>query len=275
MVRYSFVVPLVVHQAESRRAVAEGGAEDGHVLAVGRVDDGVVGLDAVLVEPGAHGPDELAGGIGRGRQGAGDLGDGHVADPQLVLVDEGVVDAVDAQFAQQVVVHPGRTLVVAEAQGLEEILVDDVGAGGDDGVDHVVLDHQGDGVLQAGGKQGAGQGQDHAAIGVGQHAVGDVRGRGQVAGLERHVAVGARSGAGRRRSVTSTWRTTSLQEITFLQPVSPSSAAAEIGHHLVDEPGRQEIRGLVVRVGQQFHDVEAHHLAGTADGVQQSRVIWR
>ena len=30
--------------------------------------------------------------------------------------------------------------VVAEAERLEEVLVDDVGAGGDDGVDHVVAD---------------------------------------------------------------------------------------------------------------------------------------
>ena len=30
--------------------------------------------------------------------------------------------------------------VVPEAEGLEEVLVDDVGAGGDDGVHHVVAD---------------------------------------------------------------------------------------------------------------------------------------
>ena len=39
--------------------------------------------------------------------------------------------------------------VVPEAEGLEEVLVDDVGAGGDDRVDHVVADHVDEDLLQA------------------------------------------------------------------------------------------------------------------------------
>jgi hypothetical protein len=122
--------------------------------------------------------------------------DGHVADPQLLLVDVGVVDPVDAQLAQLLVVGPRIAAVVPEAEGLEEVLVDDVRPGRDDRVDHVVLDHQRHGVLETGREQAAGQGQDDAAVPVGQHPVDDVRGGGKVAGLEGHVAVGPDQGPG-------------------------------------------------------------------------------
>ncbi len=65
-----------------------------------------------------------------------------VADAKFFLVDERVVDAVDGMLAQLVVEQAGFELVasdvVLEAEGFEEVLVDDVRAGADDGVDHVV-----------------------------------------------------------------------------------------------------------------------------------------
>ena len=89
---------------------------------------------------------------------------------------------------------PGRSRssadVVAEAQGLEEVLIDDVGAGADDGVDHVVADQVGEDLLEAGADQRAGQAEDDAAVLVAEHAVVDVGGAGQVAGGEGHVPHG-------------------------------------------------------------------------------------
>ena len=63
---------------------------------------------------------------------------GLVTDAELLLVDEGVIDAIDHQLAEVGVACPVFVLVagdvVVEAEGLEEVLVDDIGAGGDDGV---------------------------------------------------------------------------------------------------------------------------------------------
>ena len=113
-----------------------------------------------------------------------------VADAQLVLVDVGVVDAVDGLLAQPLVVDERRADVVAEAEAFEEVLVDDVRAGRDDGVDHVVLDHLQQHLLQAGADQRPGEAQDDAALGVVQHALVDLRGARRVACLERHLLHG-------------------------------------------------------------------------------------
>ncbi len=67
---------------------------------------------------------------------------GFVAGAQLFFIDEGVVDAVDHQLAKNavfvavLVFVTGDVVVVAES--LEEVLVDDIGAGRDDGIDHIV-----------------------------------------------------------------------------------------------------------------------------------------
>ena len=54
--------------------------------------------------------------------------------------------------------------VVPEAEGFEEVLVDDVGPGADDRVDHVVADHVDEHLLQARADQRAGQAEDDAAL---------------------------------------------------------------------------------------------------------------
>ncbi len=127
-----------------------------------------------------------------------DLLRGFVADAQFFFVDERVVDAVDHQVAQLAVAGAALEIVVGdvvlEAEGFEEILVDDVGAGADDGVDHVVADHVDEDLLQAGADERAGQAKDHAALGVAEHAVVDVGGAMQVAGAERHVLHGIDEG---------------------------------------------------------------------------------
>ena len=93
---------------------------------------------------------------------------GLVADAELVFVDEGVVDAVDDELAELAVVRAVLYCVVGdvvlEAEGFEEILVDDVGAGGDDGIDHVVADHVDEDLLEAGGDERAGEAEDDAAF---------------------------------------------------------------------------------------------------------------
>ena len=74
-----------------------------------------------------------------GIEGVCDLVYGLVADAELFFVFEGVVDAIDHQLAKVGVACAVHLVLVAgdvvvEAEGLEEVLVDDVGSGGDDGV---------------------------------------------------------------------------------------------------------------------------------------------
>ena len=122
---------------------------------------------------------------GRGRQLVEDLPRRLVADAKLFLVDQRVVDAVDHEFAELAVADAALELVagdvVAEAEGFEEVLVDDVGAGGDDGVHHVVADHVDEDLLQPRGDQRAGQAEDDAALIVAEHPVVDVGGAGGIA----------------------------------------------------------------------------------------------
>ena len=84
-----------------------------------------------------------------------------VADAQVVFADQRVVDAVDGVLAQLAVEQAALELVggdvVPEAEGFEEVLVDDVGAGGDDRVDHVVADHVHEDLLQARADQRPGE----------------------------------------------------------------------------------------------------------------------
>ena len=100
-----------------------------------------------------------------------------VADAQLFLVDERVVDAVDHQLAQIAVAIAVLVLVardvVAEAQRLKEVLVHNVRAGRHNRVHHVVADHVHEDLLQAGRNQRPRQAQDHPAIGVAQHHLVD------------------------------------------------------------------------------------------------------
>ncbi len=64
------------------------------------------GVLPFLDEVGAHLADELAGAVGARLERVGDLVGGLVADAQLFLVDEGVVDAVDHQLAEVAVAAP-------------------------------------------------------------------------------------------------------------------------------------------------------------------------
>ncbi len=133
---------LMLDQPEAGRAVDERRAEDRHVMLVGELDEAVV-LLAVLDEVLAHLADEGAAAVRLGLEAVGDLEDRVVAVLELLLVDIGVVDAVDVERAQDVVVGDFKRLIVLVAKALEEIHVDDRGAGGDDAVDHVRADELG------------------------------------------------------------------------------------------------------------------------------------
>ena len=142
--------------------------------------------------------DELAGAVGAGGEGVGDLVGDLVADAELFLVDEGVVDAVDHELAEVGVAGTVLVLVagdvVVEAEGLEEVLIDDVGSGGDDGVDHVVAEEVDEDLLEAGGDEGAGEAEDDSAVGVAEHHFVDAGGAGGVAGGVGHVGHGVDEG---------------------------------------------------------------------------------
>ncbi len=76
--------------------------------------------------------------------------------------------------------------VVVEAEGLKEVLVDDVGAGRDDGVDHVVAHQVDDNLLQACRDQRSGEAEDDAAIGIAEHHLVDRGGASGIARAEGH-----------------------------------------------------------------------------------------
>ena len=155
-------------------------------MLIGELDQAVV-LLAVLDEILAHLADEGARRIGLGIERFRDLVDRVVAVLELLLVDVGVVDAVDIERAQRVVVGDLERLIVLVAQALEEIHVDDGGAGGDDHVDHVVAHQLGIEVHAAAGRSRAGDHQDDGAVLVGQHVVVDLGGAAEVAAGEAHI----------------------------------------------------------------------------------------
>ena len=74
-----------------------------------------------------------------------------------------------------------------EAQGFKKILVDHVGAGGNDGIDHVVANHVHEHLLQPGADERAGQAKDDATFSIAEHAVVDIGGAVKVAGGEGHL----------------------------------------------------------------------------------------
>jgi hypothetical protein len=181
---------LVLDQAETGRGVDEGRAEDRRAFFIGGLDQRAGLLGVAFRQPLAHFPDELARGIAARLQAAGDLIDGVVAGLQFFFVDVGVVDAVDVVRAQDVVVHLAGGLIVLEAQGFEEVHVDDRGAGGDHGVDHAELHHVAVDVHAAAGRGRTGQDQPRRAGLVFQGHVEDVGRAGGVARGERHLAHG-------------------------------------------------------------------------------------
>ncbi len=144
----------------------------------------------LALQEGAHRANELARRVRPGFQSIGDPPGGLVADPQVVFVDQRVVNPVDVEVAQPTVVQaraqPVLGDVVAESQGLEEVLVHDVGSGAHDRVDHAASDHLGKNLLEPGAHERAREAQNDAAFAVAEHAVEDVRRAGEVAGHKRH-----------------------------------------------------------------------------------------
>ncbi len=152
------------------------------------------GVLAVLVKISAHGADELTRAIGTRIERVGDLLGGLVADAKLFLVDKRVVDAVDHQLAQHRVLGALLEQIVGdpvlEAERFEEVLIDNVGAGRDDGVDHVVADEVDENLLQAGADQRAGKAENDAAFLIAKHALVDGSCPVEVTGAEGHVLHG-------------------------------------------------------------------------------------
>ena len=110
-----------------------------------------------------------------------DLTAGRIANAQLIFIDVGVVNPIDAEATQHIVVHVDFAFVMLEAERFEEILVDDDGAGGNDRVHHVVSDKIDDHILEAGGEERASQAKNDRAIFFAQHGVVNFRGAAEVA----------------------------------------------------------------------------------------------
>ena len=184
--------PLVLADAEAGAAVAEGGDEDRHAALVAGLDEAVF-LHAVAVgQPFAELVDEFAAAVGAGFKQVGHIAGGLVAGLQFLFVDESVIDAVDIELAEGGVGHDilfGADVVLV-AERLKEVHIDDGGAGGDHGVDHLVAHHVDVHLHASGGGGGAGQGEDVGAVLLGQHLAEDVGGTGGVAAGEAHVAHG-------------------------------------------------------------------------------------
>src|SRR5207248_5266559 len=138
-------------------------------MLIGLIDDAVVDL-AVLFQPGAHFAEELARAVRTRIEYVGNNASRLITDAQLFFVNESVVDAINHQLAQHAVFGAAAETiirdVVAEAERLKEILINNVGARGDDGVNHVVRDHVDEHLLQASADQRAGERENDAAVAV-------------------------------------------------------------------------------------------------------------
>ncbi len=174
------------------------GQKDRHIQLIAGQHDGVrVALlrrAAVVCQVVAHLADELARAVRPGFERVDDLLGRLVADAKLFFIDEGVVDAVDHELAQgrrrRAVLVLVAGDVVLEAEGFEKVLVDDVGAGGDDGIDHVVADEVDDDLLQPGRDERTGEAENDAALGIAQHHVVDGGGAGKVTRAIGHLGHG-------------------------------------------------------------------------------------
>ncbi len=96
----------------------------------------------------------------------------HLA--QLVVV-ESVLEAILGQ-------------VMPIAKRLEKILIDDIGAGADDRIDHVTPNHVGEDPFQSRADKRARETQDHAAVAVAEHPIINLRRAMQVAGAICHLS---------------------------------------------------------------------------------------
>ena len=150
------------------------------------------GLCACLGQVLAHLADEFARRVRPRLEAVGDFVDRLVAHAQFVFVDQRVVDSIDMHLAQLVVVESVLEAVLGhpmlEAERLEKILVDDIRAGADDRIDHVIANHVGEDALQSRADKRSRQAQDHAAVAIAQHAIVNRRRAMQVAGAVRHLS---------------------------------------------------------------------------------------
>ena len=117
---------------------------------------------------------------------------------QLLLVDEGVVDAIDVEIAQLRIVDELGPAVVRKTERLEEIHVDHGRPGRHDDVHHVVAQEIDVDLHAAGGAGAARDGQDDRAVVVLEHALVDLARPPELARAERHLLVGVDQGAADR-----------------------------------------------------------------------------
>ena len=179
-------IDLVLDEAEPGTGVGEGGAENGHVMLVGELDE-AVGFLAVHGQPLAHLADEGAAAVGLGRQAVGDFEDRVIGLLERHLVDIGIVDAIDIERAQSIVVGFVERLIMFVAERLKEIHVDDRRAGRDDAVDHVVGEQVRVEVHATARAGGAGDDEEDGAVPVGEHLIVDARRPAEIAAGEAHV----------------------------------------------------------------------------------------
>lgn len=71
-----------------------------------------------------------------------------VTHPQIVLVNECIVNAINVQVAENGIVNKLRAFIMKEAERLEKVLIDYVRTCGNNGVNHVVFKHVYDNLLE-------------------------------------------------------------------------------------------------------------------------------
>lgn len=180
---------LVHDQSEAGAAIGECGYEDGHVMFVASLYQGIF-FHGVLGEPVSGFPEEFAGGVGTGFEGVGNGFDGAVAVLQFVFVDKGIVDSVDIVFTELFIVDEWCAFVVFVAERLEEVHVDDGRAGGHYAIDHIKAYHIDVDLHTAAGAGAACQDEPVGAAVVVDHPLQDVGGNGRVARGEGHFPHG-------------------------------------------------------------------------------------
>ena len=162
-------VDLMLDETEARRTIGEGRAEDRDVMLEGKLDETAFLFGVALAQPSAHLADEGPAAEGAGLEAVSNRSDRMVAILKLLLIDIGIVDAVDVERAQRIIIRNFIGLVVFVTKRFEEIHVDDGCARCDNRVDHVRSHELGIEVHAAAGRSRSSNHQDDRAALVFEH----------------------------------------------------------------------------------------------------------
>src|SRR5438477_1568225 len=105
------MMPLMVDQPEAGAAITESGAKYRNAFLVGR-EHHRIAIRRGTSQMVAHLPNKLAGRMGARLELVRDFAASRITNPQLILINIRVIDAIDAETAQDIVAHDDVAFVM-------------------------------------------------------------------------------------------------------------------------------------------------------------------